>query len=272
MAQPNQGGSFLKSYAYFSTDSGAIPDAMMRGFNVVVITDVNDAQAYPGCVVMSGLLPHPTLVYLILNTDLKEPNYPVIQNQYLSGYFDYLSSPEKDDVIVNLLASLYKTNKPILLFAEMDVEQQFYPLEVLTKLLANKYGIIVANYANMFVNDPNMQPGFIPEPQFIYNIAESLFINAYISKEEYSTILPDGAIPSSRSISILLSDYNCVFPTMQAAITAACNIISTYKFQSQTGRLCPVINMRFAICINIPSNNRSSMIARNYMYICIWSY
>jgi hypothetical protein len=30
---------------------------------------------------------------------------------------------------------------------------------------------------------------------------------------------------------------------MQAAITAACNIISTYKFQSQTGRLCPVINM-----------------------------
>jgi hypothetical protein len=30
---------------------------------------------------------------------------------------------------------------------------------------------------------------------------------------------------------------------MQAAITAACNIISTYKFQSQTGRICPVINM-----------------------------
>jgi hypothetical protein len=30
---------------------------------------------------------------------------------------------------------------------------------------------------------------------------------------------------------------------MQAAITAACNIIATYRFQTQTGRICPVVNM-----------------------------
>jgi hypothetical protein len=242
MAQPNT-GSFLKSYAYWSTDSAAIPDAMMRGFNVVVITDVCDAQAYPGCVIMSGLLPHPSLVYMILNTEPKEPTFPAIQNQYMAGYYDYLNSPEKDDSIVNILASMYKTNKNILFFAESDIEQQFYPLEVLTKLLITRYGIIVANYANMFMEDPALQPGFIPEPPYIYNIAEMLFINAYITKEEYAMLLPDGAIPSSRSISILLSDYNCAFPTMQAAITAACNVVSTLKFQAKTGRVCPVINV-----------------------------
>jgi hypothetical protein len=242
MAQPNQ-GSFLKSYAYWSTDAGAIPDAMMRGFNVVVIADVSDMQSYPGCIVMSGLLAHPSLMYMILNTELKDPNFAAVQNQYLSAYYDYLRSPEKEDSIVNILASLYKTNKPILLFVEPDIEQQFYPLEVLVKLMSNEYGVIVANYTNLFVDDPNLQPGFVPDPRFVWRIAELLFTNAYISKEEYSTILPENAIPSSRSVSILLSDYNCVFPTMQAAITAACNIISTYKFQSQTGRICPVINM-----------------------------
>jgi hypothetical protein len=242
MAQPNK-GSFLKSYAYWTTDTNAIPDAMMRGFNVVVIADVCDSQLYQGCVVMSGLMPPVSLCYSILNTELNDPNFPAIQNQYLAVYYDYLRSPEKEDSVVNILASLYKTNKPILFFAESDVEQQFYPLEVLVKLMANEFGIIVANYSNLFMDDPSVQPGFIPEPRFIWRIAEMLFTNAYISKEEYASILPENAIPSSRSVSILLSDYNCVFPTMQAAITAACNIISTYRFQTQTGRICPVVNM-----------------------------
>jgi hypothetical protein len=242
MAAPNQ-GSFLKSYAYWTTDANAIPDAMMRGFNVVVIADVCDAQLYSGCVVMSRLLPHMELSYMILNTELNDPNYPSIQNQYLAMYYEYLRSPDREDTLVNILASMYKTNKPILFFTESDVEQQFYPLEVLVKLMANEFGIILANYSNLFVDDPNLQPGFVPEPRFIWRIAEMLFTNAYISKEEYATILPDNSIPSSRSVSILLSDYNCVFPTMQAAITAACNIINTYKFQAQTGRICPVINM-----------------------------
>jgi hypothetical protein len=242
MALPST-GSFLKSYAYRSTDTAAIPDALMRGFNVVVITDVPDAPAYPGCVVMSQLLPTASLCYTILNTDLKDPDYQMKQTQYLAQYYDVLNSPEKEPVIANIIASLYKTNKPILFYTEPDIEQQFYPIEVVTKVLQNRFGIIVANYANMFIEDPKLQPGFMPEPQYVYNIAEILFLNAYITKEEYSVILPADAIPSSRTISILLSDYNCALPTMQAAITAACNIISTYRFQQQTGTICPVINM-----------------------------
>lgn len=243
MAEVGQMQPFLKSYSYCSTDSGAIPDALMRGFNVVVIVDVSDVQSYPGCVAMSNLLPHPSLVYMILNTDQNDPNYQAIQQQYMAGYYTFLASPEREQSVVNLLASMYKTTHPILLFTEVDIERQFKPLRMVTEFLARQFGIIVTDYSSLFVNDPSVQPRFIPEPQFIYNIVELLFINAYIGKEEYAYMLPPGVLPGPRAMSILLADYNCVFPTMQEALVAACNIIDMLRYQKQSGKLCPVVQL-----------------------------
>ena len=245
MAEVPQGQMrpFLKSYAYCSTDSGAIPDALMRGFNVVVIVDVTDERAYPSCIPMSSLLPHPSLVYLILNTDQNDPNYMAIQQQYMAGYYAFLASPEREQSIVNLLASMYKTTHPILLFTELDIERQFKPLQLLTEFLARQFGVIVADYSSLFINDPNTQPRFVYESQFVYNIIELLFINAYIGKEEYAYMLPPGVLPGPRAISILLADYNCVFPTMHEALVAACNILDMLRYQKQTGKICPVIQL-----------------------------
>ena len=245
MAEVPQGQMrpFLKSYAYCSTDSGAIPDALMRGFNVVVIVDVTDERAYPSCIPMSNLLPHPSLVYLILNTDQNDPNYMAIQQQYMAGYYAFLASPEREQSIVNLLASMYKTTHPILLFTELDIERQFKPLQLLTEFLARQFGVIVADYSSLFINDPNTQPRFVYESQFVYNIIELLFINAYIGKEEYAYMLPPGVLPGPRAISILLADYNCVFPTMHEALVAACNILDMLRYQKQTGKICPVIQL-----------------------------
>ena len=243
MAEVGQMQPFLKSYAYCSTDSGAIPDALMRGFNVVVIVDVSDVQSYPGCVAMSNLLPHPSLVYMILNTDQNDPNYQAIQQQYMAGYYTFLASPEREQSVVNLLASMYKTTHPILLFTEVDIERQFKPLQMITEFLARQFGIIVTDYSSLFVSDPSVQPRFIPEPRFIYNIIELLFSNAYIGKEEYACMLPPGVFPGPRAMSILLADYNCVFPTMQEALVAACNIIDMLRYQRQSGKLCPVVQL-----------------------------
>ena len=243
MADSGQMRPFLKSYAYRSTDNGAIPDALMRGFNVVVIVDVSEVESYPGCVAMSNLLPHPSLVYLILDTDLSDPAYKAKLDQYLVGYSAFLASPEREQSVVNLLASMYKTTHPILLYTEIDIERQFHPLMVLTQFLYSQFGVIVADYNSLFMQDPAVQPGFVPDPKFVYNIAELLFTNAYIGKEEYSYILPPGSIPGPRSVSILLSDFNYAFPTMQAAVVAACNIIDTLRYQKQTGKICPVIQM-----------------------------
>lgn len=243
MVENGQMRPFLKSYAYRSTDSGAIPDALMRGFNVVVVVDVSEVPAYPGCVAMSNLLPHPSLVYAILNTDTNDPEYQLKLQQYLSGYYAFLASPEREQSVVNLLASMYKTTHPILLFTELDVERQFQPLRIISEFLARQFGIVVADYQALFTGDPSMQPRFIPEPQFVYNVIELLLTNGYISKEEYAVMLPPGAIPGPRAISILLSDYNHAFPTMQEALIAACNVIDTLRYQKETGKLCPAIQL-----------------------------
>ena len=239
----NQPRPFLKSLAYRSTDSGAIPDALMRGFNVVVIVDVSEVQSYPACIAMSNLLPHPSLVYMILDTDLNDPNFQQVQQQYLAGYYSYLASPERESSIVNLLASMYKTTHPILLFAELDVERQFHSLQLVSQFLLQQFGIVVGDYSNLYTRDPQTQPGFLGEPQFVFNIIELLFTNAYISKEEYANMLPPGSIPGPRACSILLSDFNYAFPTMEAAVMAACNILDALRYQQQTGKFCPAIQL-----------------------------
>lgn len=234
---------FLKSYAYCSTDSGAIPDALMRGFNVVVIVDVTEVPSYPGCVAMSNLLPHPSLIYAILDTDTNDPNYQLKLQQYLSGYYAFLASPEREQSVVNLLASMYKTTHPILLFTELDVERQFQPLRMVSEFLARQFGIKVADYSAIFTDDPRVQPGFANAPEFVYNVVELLFTNGYIDKEEYALMLPPGAVPGPVAVKILLTDYNHAFPTMQEAVVAACNILDMYRYQKQTGKLCPAIQL-----------------------------
>jgi hypothetical protein len=95
----------------------------------------------------------------------------------------------------------------------------------------------------MFIQDQRVQPCFKADPKFIYTIIDLLFTNAYIGKEEYARMLPKGSIPSPRAIGIILSDFNYAFPTMEASIVAACNILDTYRYQAETGKFCPAIRV-----------------------------
>ena len=236
---------FLKSYMYISTNVQAIPDALMRGFSVVVLADVEDSGYYPGCVVMSNLLPPPPLVYEILNTDRSDPNYNQIINHYYQSYYMFLGDPGREESIVNILASLYKTTHPLLIFTEDSIQQQFGPLNVLVQFFHDCFGIVVSDYAN--INTMQQQPYFIPDPKFVYNILEELFINSYISKVEYAMKLPEGAVPSPRSVSILLSDYNTVFPNLKSALIAAVNIINMIRQEQVSGKQSPVVQFTKSI-------------------------
>lgn len=236
---------FFKSALYFSADAGSIPDALMRGMNVIVLIDVEDAGNYMACFPMSSLLPPPSLVNVILNTDRTAPDYAQTEQFYLQSYYNYMASPNVEDQIVNLLASMYKTNKSALIFTEYDVEMQFRPLQVLTSFFATQFGINIPPYEALFYPQP--PPIFNPLPGFIYRIVELLLANNYITKEEYACLIPQDAVPSPRAVSIILSDFNYVFPTMEAALTAACNIIDTYRRQSQSGKVMPVIEMSKAL-------------------------
>lgn len=231
----------LKSALYFSSDPGTIPDALMRGFNVLVIVDVEEASQYPACYPMSSLLPPPSLVAMILETDRSAPNYAQVEQMYLGSYYNYMASPGVETSIVNLIASMYKTNKNALIFAEYDVESQFRPLQVLVNFFGTQFGINILPYECIFYSQ--QPPIFNPRADYIYRIAELLFVNNFITREEYACILPPGSIPSPRSVNILLSDFNYIFPTMEAALQATCNIIDTYRNQYYSGKVLPVIEM-----------------------------
>lgn len=236
---------FFKSALYFSADAGSIPDALMRGMNVIVLIDVEEAGNYSACFPMSSLLPPPSLVGVILNTDRTAPDYAQTEQFYLQSYYSYMASPIVEDQIVNLLASMYKTNKSALIYTEYDVEMQFRPLQVLTSFFAIQFGINILPYETLFYQQ--QPPIFNPRPDFIYRIIELLLANNYVTKEEYACILPQDAVPSPRAVAIILSDFNYVFPTMEASLTAACNIIDTYRKQRQTGKVMPVVEMSKAL-------------------------
>lgn len=238
---PNIQRPFFRSSIYYSSDPGTIPDALMRGFNVVVLVDVEETRYYPGCFPMSSLLPPPSLVTMLLNSDQSQSDYKTIERDYYAYYTQYMASPAVENHIVNFLAGIYKTNKNILVFSEYDVEKQFGPLKTLYNFFLMNFGINLLPYDYVF--QAQQPPIFNPQPEFIYRVIELLFTNNYVTKEEYACVLPNGAIPSERAISILLSDYNYAFPTMQEAITAACNIIDVYRQQAATGRIIPVVEM-----------------------------
>lgn len=237
---------FFKSCLYYSADAGAIRDALMRGFNVVVIVDAEEINLYPACYSMSSLLPPYELVSMILNTDRQDPNYNQILQTYIQSYGAFLANPRNEGHIVNLIASMYKTTRNTLLFAEYDVERQFYPLYILRSFFITQFGINILPYESLF-NSNTQLPVLNPSPEYIYRIIDLLFTNAFITKEEYAVMLPPGIVPSPRSIQILLSDCNYAFPTMEAAITAACNLIDSYRMQAQTGITFPVVQLTKAL-------------------------
>ena len=91
---------FLKSFAYCSTDLGAIPDALARGFNVVVLADVEEKVNYPGCVLMSNLLPPPVLTYQALDISPQDPNRKLLEKQYILQYLAFLADTNREKSIV----------------------------------------------------------------------------------------------------------------------------------------------------------------------------
>lgn len=227
---------FFKSYMYYTTDPQNIPNALRRGFNVIAIVNPEEMKFYPGCIAMSNLLPSPSNVINLINTDRTQPDYQEIVKKYLYDYQLYLSLADREDSIVALLASLYKTSHSILLFVEYESDQQFMILYNILEFFKNCFGIIGADYKNLYNNDPKLNPGFVPDPKFIFNVIDLLFVNGYINKYEYAKFIPNGAVPSPRASSILLSDYNYAFPNLKASMIAVYNIVTALKQEALTGK------------------------------------
>ena len=256
MINPQQ-QQFLKSYIYYSNDLGTIPDALMRSMNVVCLVDPSEMSRFPGCYSLSMLLPNTQSILDLLNIDNDDPHKPAYLNKFLADYQIWLSMSDKEDSMVVLLASVYKTTHPVLLYCDYDVDSQFHILESLGAFLKNIFGIVIGRYEDIYTNDPSKSPAFIPAPQYQYAILDLLFINGYISKEEYAVKLPPGSIPSPRAIPLILSDFNYTFVNLNESLRAVCNIIETIKHEALSGKQCPVVQISKAL-----ENERQQKIAK----------
>ena len=249
---PAEQQPFFKSYMYSTNDAGAIPVALQRGFYVVVILDKEEMQFYPGCMCKSMLLPPPMLVLQLNSSELSDPNYPNIFRQYMIDYHNYLLSTAVEGHIANLLAAMYCTTHPTLLYTEFETDHQFHILESIHMLFEKAFGIRIGMFEEFItgVANPTRGAGFIMNPVTVSRVLDLLFKNGYVSELEFAKKYPVDMqgreiVPLSEgACSLLLAKYNCVFPDLRSSIIAAYNILHDYRNQAISGQICPVVKVK----------------------------
>ena len=218
---------YLKGRLYASNDAGSIAHAMQSGFNVVVLVDVGQTAAYPGCIAMSSLLPPPDAISEILNGNLALG---------IQKYKMYLASSAREEIMVCLIAALVQQPRGILLYAEYDPDLEFNILETVSSFITEAFGIIVGRY-----QDPRFPAGSIGTPNYIFTMADLLFVNGYISMKNYAMMLPHGSVPSDRACQMILRHMNYGFNTMDECIRACMAMIDNIRKEVSTGKICPIM-------------------------------
>lgn len=240
----NMQQQFLQSNCYVTDDFGFLNDARQRGLNILCLVEPEESNQYPGCSIASLLLPHPVIVVEFLNSDPNQMNYNMIINKYLHDYQNYLASSELEGAVVNILASLYKTPKHLLIFCPTDQNKTFKILDSIAYFFSNTFGIIPGDYRYIYSNDPNVSPKFIDTPAFRYILLDLLFVNGFIDIREYANKIPLNSIPSPRAAAKLLQLVNQPIGDLKSAIITAINIIESIKMETQTGKISPFIETR----------------------------
>lgn len=218
---------FLKGKLYASNDPGAIPDALASGYTVIALVDVGSSMDYPNCVIMSSLLPPPDAISDILNG-----NKPM----GIQRYINYLMDPAREESVVCLLAALYQKPTNFLLYTEYDADNEFNILASLANFLANAFGVVVGKY-----KDPNNLAGSIATPGFDFTIADLLYVNHFISIQEYAMMTPLDAIPTARACSEILRHINYGFNSMEDCVRACLGMINDVRSEVATGKTSPVL-------------------------------
>lgn len=253
---------FLKSKCYMTDDFGFLSDAQQRGLICLCLVEPEEASQYPGCSIASLLLPHPIIITEFLNSDPQQMNYGMIINKYLSDYQNYLASENLEQSMVNILASLYKVQTPLLIFCPTDQNKAFKILDSIANFLSMTFGIVPGNYQALFSNDPRLQAKFVDIPEFRYVILDLLFVNGFIDMREYANNLPPNSVPSPRAAAKLLELINQPIADLKSGIITAINIIESIRRETQTGKISPFIETRQAISSEM-ENQINNMVFHN---------
>lgn len=229
---------FLRGLLYRTNDPGDVSNALAQGFAVIAVVDVDEAykfQGVPNVAVMSNLLPPTDSITAFINGD---------QNNGKALYYQYLQSKDRELSLLCILQALYgkrmRTNfTRFLVYTDFSPDEEFHILEVLTNFLYNTFGIYMGRFGDP--NDPSIN---VENPQFNYIIANILFANGKMTREEYVTMLPLNAAPSDESCAILLRDLNIQPQSLDNALRICCSYINDIRKSISNGKINPVLQVQ----------------------------
>ena len=213
--------SNVKSLLYCTVDMGAVQNALQRGWRVLLVAETRPIP-HPNCGLLSSLLPVPMVCEAYLN------GRPDIGHNI---YYDQLNSQQMDPVIATILASIMKPNSNLLLYVEPDPNKEFLILDTIGEFFHNSFGVNMGQY-----NHYDLPASLSENNTFNFNIADCLFRNGMISKEEYAFMIPPNFIPNPQSCALLLQSINFGLPNQQAVINLSCQILHDIREQVKTGK------------------------------------
>lgn len=227
----------LQGNLYCTNDPGAVQDALACGFAIIALVDIDQEARFrgmPNTVVMSNLLPSAEAISSFINGDI---------NGGFGMYLQYLSSPEREESVVCILQALYGHRQQIkfsnyLLYAEFEPDQDFHILDTLRMFFFNSFGINIGYY-----KDPNNPAFNVSNEQFNYAIANLLFTNGKITKEEFAMYLPVNSAPTDSSCALLLNDLQYQPRSLEDALRVCCSYVNQIRDEISTGRTSPFVRV-----------------------------
>lgn len=166
-------------------------------------------------------------------------------NDYASArgiYLQYLNNrQDTEPALCQILTQVVCIPGNVLLYAEREPNENFRILDTIAEFFATTFGVRIGLFADG--SEPIPQQ-LNPTPLTNFNIADILFRNGFISKESYSMMMPEDAIPSVRSCGMLLQSINYGFSNPDEYRMACRNMLNTIKQQQITGKVSPMIAVK----------------------------
>ena len=209
-----------------SEDPGAIVSALACNMQVIVLADVNQENEFPGCILLSNLLPPADVI-----SEFLDQNIPVAVQKYKA----YLASANREETVVVILAALNR-GKHLLMYCDLEPNREFHILEIIQQFFAEAFGICLGVYGN-----PAIPPTSVDTPDFRFSIADLLFSNNFIDIRTYVRSIPLDAVPSLKSCSLILQSLNFGFDNTRDAMNAVLSIINDLRNEMVTGRVSPIV-------------------------------
>lgn len=225
--RPIPDNRFLLGKIYASNDLGAIQHALSYGGRVIVIVDVNQKNDFPGCVLLSNLLPPPDVI-----TEFLDGNVP----RAIQLYKAFLADVNREDTIVHILAALHHNPNNLLIYSELESDREFHILETIISFFKEAFGIAIGWYGN-----PDYPSISLDLPEYHFIIADLLFVNDLIDIKDYAIMTPVDALPSPRAAHKILQITNYGFRTIEEAMRFVLAILNDIRIQAQTGLINPIM-------------------------------